>query len=221
MKQLHEQYRPDSLSDVAGQADVVKALSVLARRGLGGRAYWLAGPSGTGKTTVARIIAGEGASEWGVEELDCSGLMPGAIKDWERRASRLNLGDPSGWALILNEAHGLRKDTIRQLLVTLERLPPYVVVCFTTTGEGRDKLFEDCIDAHPLLSRCIELPFQASGDQLELDFAMQCMLVSRAEAWDGQPVTAYVNLVRKHKSNLRACLQEVEAGGMMLDERSH
>ena len=40
---------------------------------------------------------------------------------------------------------------------------------FTTTAEGQDSLFEDQIDVHPLLSRCIEIAL--SRRDLALDFA--------------------------------------------------
>jgi DNA polymerase III subunit gamma/tau len=66
--QLTERYRPASWSEVVGQEKVVQRLQALAKRGLGGRAYWLSGQSGTGKTTLARLIAAELASPWNVEE---------------------------------------------------------------------------------------------------------------------------------------------------------
>jgi hypothetical protein len=42
------------------------------------------------------------------------------------------MSEKGGRAVIINEAHGLRKDVIRQLLVTLERIPPHVVWVFTS-----------------------------------------------------------------------------------------
>ena len=73
------------------------------------------------------------------------------------------LGDKPGRAFIVNEAHGLRKDTIRQLLVLLERLPNHVVMIFTTTNEGQESLFDDYSDANPLLSRCARLDLARRG----------------------------------------------------------
>ena len=46
--QLTERYRPQTWGDVAGQDKAVARLRALAKRGLGGRAYWLSGQSGTG-----------------------------------------------------------------------------------------------------------------------------------------------------------------------------
>jgi DNA polymerase III gamma/tau subunit len=59
MRSLYEQYRPSCWEEMAGQDKLVRGLSVLRRRGLVGRVFWLAGDSGTGKTTVARLIAAE------------------------------------------------------------------------------------------------------------------------------------------------------------------
>ena len=57
MKQLYEQYRPRAWPDVVGQDKVVKRIMALRKRGLAGRAYWLSGASGTGKSTIARLLA--------------------------------------------------------------------------------------------------------------------------------------------------------------------
>ncbi len=57
--QLTEQYRPKQWSEVVGQNKVIRRIQQLARRGLGGRAYWLSGGSGQGKSTIGRLIASE------------------------------------------------------------------------------------------------------------------------------------------------------------------
>jgi DNA-binding NtrC family response regulator len=51
--QLTEKYRPATWSDVVGQDKIVGRIRQLAQRGLAGRAYWITGQSGTGKTTIA------------------------------------------------------------------------------------------------------------------------------------------------------------------------
>ncbi len=57
---LYEKYRPDTWAQVVAQDKAVNALQRLSERvGLGGKAYWITGASGTGKTTIARLIAAE------------------------------------------------------------------------------------------------------------------------------------------------------------------
>ena len=114
---------------------------------------------------------------------------------------------------MINEAHGLRVDAIRQLLVLLERLPDHVVVVFTTTSDGQDQLFEDQIDAHPLLSRCIVLSL-ARRDICE-PLARRAQEIAIAEGLDGKPFAEYIKLLRLHKNNLRAAIQDIETGAMM------
>src|SRR5580698_8038467 len=183
MASLFERYRPQTWSEVVGQDKLVAKVNALRPRGLGGRAYWIAGPSGAGKTTCARILARETAAEHAITELDASELTPADIRAFQTQWRGRPLGS-NGWALIANEAHGMRKDTIRALLVMLEALPDYVCVIFTTTAEGQDSLFDDQIDAHPLLSRCIELPLARRG--LAEAFAKRAHEIADAEGLNGR-----------------------------------
>ncbi|MFO0897992.1 MAG: AAA family ATPase [Pirellulales bacterium] len=154
--QLHEEYRPQTWADVVGQDKVLDKLALLRQRGLAGRSYWLSGQSGSGKTTIARLIASEVADEFSIEEVDATDLSAARLRDIERSMATRGFGK-GGRAYLVNEAHGLSKPAIRQLLVMLERLPAHVVWVFTTTCEGQDLLFEDHEDTSPLLSRCIRL----------------------------------------------------------------
>src|SRR5215831_12912415 len=146
---LTEQYRPKQWSEVVGQDKLVSRIQALAKRGLAGRAYWLSGQSGTGKTTIARLLAAEVADDFMVQEVDASTLTVSALTELERESNLSGWGGKPGRAYIVNEAHGLRKDVIRQLLVTLERIPSHAIWVFTTTCEGQDSLFEDYADASP------------------------------------------------------------------------
>jgi DNA polymerase-3 subunit gamma/tau len=212
MTALFEQYRPRSWSEVAGQSKALARIEFLRKRGLAGRAYWITGLTGTGKSTIARLIAEEIAEEWAIEEIDAKGLTPKAIQDWERHAASPLLGSKPGVAYIVNEAHALSDGAVKQLLTTLERIPRHAVWVFTTTLDGQLDLFDGQIDAHPLLSRCQELRLATKG--LELDFAIRARNVARAEGLDGQAIDAYMRLARQCKCNLRQMLQEVEGGCM-------
>ena len=91
-------------------------------------------------------------------------------------------------------------------------LPSWVTVIFTTTADGQESLFEDQIDAHPLLSRCLVLTL-ASRD-LAKPFAKLAKEIAQREGLDGQPLERYIKLVNEHRGNLRAVLQAVESGAM-------
>jgi DNA polymerase III gamma/tau subunit len=215
--QLFEQYHPKSFDEVVGQEKAVRVIKQLAAKGnLAGRAYWLAGPSGTGKSTLGRLIALEVADQFNLDEIDATDLSAAAIREIERKSHCRGLGTKNGRAYLVNEAHGLRKDAVRQLLTTLDtgRIPSHVVWVFTTTDQGA-ALF-DGIDTSPLLSRCCRLPMARFG--IVDAFAKLAQRIAQAEGLDGRPLEDYVALVKEQKFNMRAVLQEIEAGAMLAPE---
>lgn len=212
-KPLYEQFRPQSWADVVGQDKAVSSvLRLRDRSGLAGRAFWITGASGTGKTTIGRLIAAEVADEMNVEELDASELTAQRLREIERQSQSLRFGARTGVAYIINEAHALRRDCIRQLLVTLERIPAHVVWVFTNTTEGSGEVFEDSADGPALLSRCIRLDLSRRG--LAEPFAERARTIAQAEGLDGKPIENYIRLAQTHRNNFRAMLSAIEAGVM-------
>jgi len=210
---LFEQYRPKALEDVLGQDKAVKTIKRLIERGIGGRALWISGASGTGKTTIAKIIANSIADDIYIQEFDCADQLSVSALDKIEDDMAYRAFGKGGRAIIVNETHGLRKQSIRRLLGLLERIPEYVVFIFTTTRAGQEKLFDDQIDANPLLSRCIEI--QLTNQGLAKVFAKHCRNIATAENLNGKPLESYVKLAARCHNNCRMILNEIESGCML------
>jgi len=212
MKTLFEKYRPKTFDEVLGQDKVVKKVKLLLSRSWGGRAWWIAGASGTGKTTIARIIAQHGADPFYITEYDSADAMN--VSEIDRLEQDMcYLAPKGGRAYIINEAHGLRKPIIRRLLGLLERIPRHVCIVFTTTKMGESSLFEDQIDAHPLLSRCAKIELTNQG--LAKVFAEHCRVIATKENLNGKPLQSYIKLAQSCKNNCREMLMAVESGDML------
>lgn len=208
--QLFRKHAPRSFDEVVGQDKAIANLKrIRDTTGFGGRAYWITGASGTGKTSIANIIARTMADECGIDEADASGISGAKVIELERSlATRCMFGD--GRVVILNEAHGLRKDGIRQLLISLERIPSHVAWIFTTTRAGNETLFDDCDDAAPLVSRCIKVELTTQG--LCKPFAERCQKIAAIEGFGDLPIKKFENLAKETNNNMRAMLSAIESG---------
>ena len=137
-KSLHVKYRPDNFDDVVGQDAVVNALARVLERG-SSQSFLFAGPSGTGKTTLARISAHEaGCEDKDIMEIDAAthtGVdAMRAIQDAIRYKP---FGKSEHRAVIIDECHRLSGQAWDSLLKALEEPPEHVVWFLCTTNMGK------------------------------------------------------------------------------------
>lgn len=153
MPVLYRTYRPQKWSEVIGQDEVVGVLKESIAKDHVSHAYLFSGGRGTGKTSVARILAKslETADE-DVYEIDAASNR--GIDDIRHLREHVAvLPFSSKWKVyIIDEVHMLSKDAWNALLKTLEEPPKHVIFVLATTE--LDKVPDT------IISRCQSFTFK-------------------------------------------------------------
>jgi DNA polymerase-3 subunit gamma/tau len=154
---LARKYRPRKFADVAVQSHVSTTLQGAIAKNRVAHGYLFCGPRGTGKTTLARVLAmalncenrkdgepcGEcescrriwaGSASLDVVEIDAaSNRGVDDARELRERAMYAPSGDDRYKVYIVDEAHMLTREAWNALLKILEEPPPRVVFVFATT----------------------------------------------------------------------------------------
>jgi len=154
---LYRKYRPQSFSEIIGQEHVVKTLTNAISSETISHAYLFSGPRGTGKTTIARLLAKavncenrkKGEFEPCNKCSSCDEIVRGRAMDLIEidAASHRGIDDirelkdgirfsptkSKYKVFILDEAHQLSKDASNALLKTLEEPPAHAIFVLATT----------------------------------------------------------------------------------------
>jgi DNA polymerase-3 subunit gamma/tau len=154
---LYRKYRPQGFDEVVGQEAVVRTLQNAVEHGQVRQAYLFAGPRGTGKTSMARILAKAlncagtpgpspspdktcsvclaiaNGTSLDVVEMDAASQR--GIDDVREIRERVVLQPVEGRykIYILDEAHQLTDAAWQALLKLIEEPPPHLVFVFCTT----------------------------------------------------------------------------------------
>lgn len=153
-KALYRTYRPSTFEEVAGQQHIVKTIKNALATGKIAHAYLFAGPRGTGKTTMAKLLAkalncDEGIGYQCNNCKNCKAIMDGnhpdvleidaasnnGVDQIRDIIDRVKYGTILGRykVYIIDEVHMLSTGAFNALLKTLEEPPEHVIFILATT----------------------------------------------------------------------------------------
>jgi DNA polymerase III subunit gamma/tau len=156
---LYRKYRPQTFDDVVGQEQAIELLTKSITQKRISHAYLFCGGRGTGKTTVARIVAREiGCNAEDIIEIDAaSNRGIDEIRELREAVRTAPFSSPYK-VYIIDEAHMLTKEAANALLKTLEEPPSHVVFILATTDP--DKL------PQTIISRCQKVIFKNPPEEV-------------------------------------------------------
>ncbi len=140
-KALYRKYRPKTLAEVIGQEQVTTPLISSIKQGKFSHAYLFIGPRGTGKTSVARILAHEiNNFSYKIEDdyvdiVEIDGASNRGIDNIRELREKVAIAPTKGKykVYIIDEVHMLTKEAFNALLKTLEEPPKHVIFIMATT----------------------------------------------------------------------------------------
>jgi DNA polymerase-3 subunit gamma/tau len=136
---LYRKYRSRNLDEVLGQPQVIDILKAAAKQDIFAHSYLLVGQRGTGKTSVARILAHLiNATDYDAEDFDIieiDAASHGSVDDARELRERANLAPlkSRNKVYIIDEVHMLSRQAFDALLKLIEEPPAHLYFILATT----------------------------------------------------------------------------------------
>ena len=229
-KALYRTYRPSTFEEVAGQEHIVRTLKNALATGKLAHAYLFAGPRGTGKTTMAKLLAkalncDEGIGHQCNECKNCKAIIEGTHPDVLELDAASNNGvdeireliDKVKYGTILgrykvyiiDEVHMLSTGAFNALLKTLEEPPEHVIFILATTEPHKI--------LPTILSRCQRYDFTKLSDK-DIKDRIKAVLEKEGVTYNEEAVDIIISLADGGMRDALSILDQVLAySGNKLD----